>query len=178
MALGTGFPPAGAPAGPDASRGGGRVVEGDLNGQGRRVAVVVARFNELFTRQLLEGAVRTLRQHGVAPGQVDTLWVPGAFELPLAAKACAETGRYDAVIALGCVIRGATPHFDYVCAQAAAGINRAGLDTGVPVAFGVITADTLEQAAERSGTKAGNKGAEAALAALEMASLLEKIKEG
>lgn len=153
-----------------------RVFEGTMDGRGLKAAVVVSRFNELFTEQLLAGAVRTLRRYGVAESDIDIVWVPGAFELPLAVKACAESGRYHLVVAVGCVIRGATPHFDYVCAQAASGIGRVALDTGVPVGFGLITADTLEQAAERAGTKAGNKGVEAAEAALEMASLLRQLR--
>lgn len=153
-----------------------RVFEGAMDGRGLKAAVIVSRFNELFTEQLLTGAVRTLQRHGVAEGDIDLVWVPGAFELPLAAKVCAESGRYDLVVAVGCVIRGATPHFDYVCSQAASGIGRVALDTGVPVGFGLITADTLEQAAERAGTKAGNKGVEAAEAALEMASLLKQLR--
>lgn len=141
-----------------------------------RIAVTVARFNDFFTRQLLQGALDTLTRHGVKEENLHVAWVPGAFELPLAARTLAESGRYDAVVALGCVIRGATPHFDYVCSQAAAGLNRAALDTGVPVAFGVITVENLEQAMERAGTKLGNKGSEAALAALEMAGLIQAIR--
>lgn len=146
--------------------------EGHLLGTGRRLAIVVARFNELIGRQLLAGAVDALRRHGVEEAAIVTVWVPGAFEIPLVAKRLAASGRYDALVALGAVIRGATPHFDYVAANVASGLARVSLDTGVPVTFGVLTTDTIEQAIERAGTKAGNKGADAALAALEMANLL------
>lgn len=153
-----------------------RLIQPRADAAALRIAIAVSRFNDLFTRQLLQGALDTLTRHGVKEENIHVAWVPGAFELPLAAKTFAETGQYDAVVALGCVIRGATPHFEYVCSQAAAGLNRAALDTGVPVAFGVITADNLEQATERAGTKMGNKGIEAALAALEMAGLIKQIR--
>lgn len=153
-----------------------RLIQPRADAATLRIAIAVSRFNDFFTRQLLQGALDTLTRHGVKEENIHVAWVPGAFELPLAAKTLAETGLYDAVVALGCVIRGATPHFEYVCSQAAAGLNRAALDTGVPVAFGVITADNLEQATERAGTKMGNKGIEAALAALEMAGLIKEIR--
>jgi 6,7-dimethyl-8-ribityllumazine synthase len=145
--------------------------EGKLGGKGLRFALVVGRFNELISTRLYEGALDCLRRHEVAEGDVDTAWVPGAFEMPLVAKRLASSGKYDAVVCLGAVIRGGTPHFDYVAGEAAKGIAKVSLDTGVPVVFGVLTTDTIEQAVERAGTKAGNKGWSAAATALEMASL-------
>jgi 6,7-dimethyl-8-ribityllumazine synthase len=157
----------------------GRTLEGGLDGAGRRVAIAASRFNRLVTDLLVAGATEALRRHGVADADVDVAWVPGAFELPLAAERLAATGRYAGVVALGAVVRGATPHFDHVAGQAAAGLAAAARTTGVPVAFGVLTCDTMEQALDRAGGKAGNKGAEAALTVLEMAGLLEAIdKEG
>jgi len=153
-----------------------REYHGRLDGNGHRFGIVVARFNELITRRLLEGAVDTLTRHGVRPEDIEVAWVPGSFELPVAAQALAETGRFSAVICLGAVIRGATPHFEYVASQAAAGIGRVALDSRLPVVFGVITAETQEQALERAGGKVGNRGAEAALAALEMADLLSRVR--
>lgn len=154
----------------------GSVFEGRLvAAEGRRFAIVVARFNELFTKQLLDGALAAFRRHGVAGEQVDVAWVPGSFEIPVVAKRLAGSGRYDAVICLGAVIRGATSHFDYVAGQAAAGVAHAALDTGVPVIFGIITTEDLEQAMDRSGAKSGNKGYEAAVAALEMADLMGQL---
>lgn len=153
-----------------------QVFEGRIIAQpDRRYAVVVARFNELYTRPLLDGALAAFRRHGVSDDDVDVVWVPGSFETPLIAKRLAGSGRYAAVVCLGAIIRGATAHFDYVAGQAAAGVARAALDTGVPVIFGVITADTHEQAADRSGAKAGNKGYEAAIAAIEMADLIARL---
>ena len=149
--------------------------EGMLNGTGMKFALVVGRFNELISSRLYDGALDCLRRHDVADGDVDAAWVPGAFEMPLVAKKLAASGKYDAVICLGAVIRGGTPHFDYVAGEAAKGIARIGLDTGVPVVFGVLTTDTIEQAIDRAGTKAGNKGADAALAAIELADLLGKL---
>lgn len=149
--------------------------EGRLSGEGMRLALVCSRFNGLITESLLAGARDGLRRSGVAEGDVDVAWVPGAFELPLAVHRLAASGRYDAVVALGAVIRGATGHYDLVAGQCAAGLARAQLDTGVPVAFGVLTTDSIEQAIERAGTKAGNKGAEAALTAIEMADLLRRL---
>ena len=141
----------------------------------RRVAVVVSRFNETVTNLLLEGARDALRRHGLPDSDVDVVWVPGAFELPVAAEAAAAGGRYDAIVALGCVIRGETAHFEYVAGETAAGITRAGLDTGVPVIFGVLTVDDREQAHDRLGGKEGHKGEEAALTAIEMVSLLRGL---
>jgi len=145
--------------------------EGKLSGKGMKFALVVGRFNELISTRLYEGALDCLRRHDVADGDVDSAWVPGAFEMPLVAKRLAEAGKYDAVICLGAVIRGGTPHFDYVAAEAAKGIAKVSLDSGVPVIFGVLTTDTIEQAVERAGTKGGNKGWSAASTALEMANL-------
>ena len=144
-----------------------------LDGTDLRIGIVAARFNDAIVTDLVRGADETLRRHGVAPDDIELTWVPGAFELPMLATSVARSGRVDAVICLGVVIRGATPHFDHVCNQAAAGIARAGLDTGVPCIFGVLTTDTIEQAVERAGTKAGNKGADAAVAAIEMVRLLK-----
>ncbi len=153
----------------------GQVCEGALLGQGLRFALVVARFNEFITGKLLEGARDALRRHGVADEHIDVAWAPGAFEIPLVARWLAESGRYDAVICLGAVIRGATPHFDFVAAEAAKGVASVGLSTGVPVILGILTTDTIEQAIERAGTKAGNKGFHAAMAAIEMANLRREI---
>jgi len=153
----------------------GTVYEGQLLGQGKRFGIVVSRFNEFITSKLLGGARDTLERHGVDWDQVDVAWVPGSFELPLAAQRLVSSGGYDAVICLGCVIRGHTPHFEYVASEAAKGVAQVGLRTGVPTVFGVITADTLEQAIERAGTKSGNKGAAAAASAIEMANLFEKL---
>ena len=153
-----------------------RVFEGKLVGKGLKFGVVVSRFNELITRRLLEGALDVLRRHGVKEDDVDVVWTPGAFEVPLVAQKLAESARYDAVVALAAVIRGSTPHFDYIAKEVAKGLAEVALKTGVPVAFGVITADTLEQAVERAGTKAGNKGADAARSAIEMANLLKQLK--
>ena len=150
--------------------------EGRLWGQGLSIAIVVSRFNELVTRALLAGAQDGLARHGVEPEGVDVTWVPGSFEIPLAARKLAESGRYQAVICLGAVIRGETPHFDQVANQASSGIARAALDTGVPVIFGVLTTETLEQALERAGGKMGNKGYAAAVAAIEMANLMRGLR--
>ncbi|MBP7929530.1 MAG: 6,7-dimethyl-8-ribityllumazine synthase [Acidimicrobiia bacterium] len=149
---------------------------GKLNGQGRRIGVVVSRFNETITKSLLEGALDGLTRLGVASDDITVVWVPGAFEMPVTARALADRGDVDVVILLGCVIRGATAHFDYVAGGAAAGAGGLALDSGVPVIFGVLTTDTIEQAVERSGTKAGNKGFEAAQAAIEMADLMAQLK--
>lgn len=154
------------------------VVQGDLRADGLRVGVVVSRFNEVVTRRLLEGAEDGLLRHGVAAEDIDVAWVPGAVEIPLAVERMAAGGRYGAVIALGAVIRGATGHYDHVCAMVASGLMRAGLDAGLPVIFGVLTTDTLEQAVDRAGGKVGNKGFDAAVSALEMASLLTKLEAG
>ena len=156
-----------------------RVIEGNLMDQGGRYALLVSRFNDFITGRLLEGALDALRRHGVdVEARADVIWAPGGFELPLVARKLAETGRYDAIIALGCVIRGGTPHFDYVAGEAAKGLAQVASQTGCPIAFGVLTTNSIEQAVERAGTKMGNKGAEAALVALEMVNLLSAIEGG
>ncbi len=152
--------------------------EGSLTTPAGRFAVVASRFNGLVTESLLAGCRDALRRHGVADDQVDVAWVPGAFEIPLVARRLAAGGRYAAVIALGCVIRGATDHYDHVAGQVASGLMQAGLATGVPAIFGVLTTDTVEQALDRSGLKAGNKGADAALAAIEIVNLLGMMGGG
>lgn len=149
----------------------GKVFEGHLVGTDLKVGIVVGRFNEFITSKLQGGALDALKRHGVKEDDVDVAYVPGAFEVPMVAKRMADTGKYDAVITLGAVIRGSTPHFDYVCNEAAKGVSQAAMQSGVPVIFGVITTETIEQAIERAGTKAGNKGWEAATAAIEMANL-------
>jgi 6,7-dimethyl-8-ribityllumazine synthase len=146
--------------------------EGQLIARDFKFAIVVSRFNEFISKSLLSGAMDSLTRHEASADNVDVAWVPGSFEIPLVASRLAASGKYDAVICLGAVIRGNTPHFDYVAAEVSKGIARVGLDTGVPVAFGIITADTLEQAVDRAGAKAGNKGWQAALTAIEMANLL------
>ena len=153
------------------------VIEGRLEGAGLRVGVVCARFNDLITERLLAGCRDGLVRHGVDPASITEVWVPGSFEIPLVTKRLASTGEYDAVITLGAVIRGATGHYEHVAGQCAAGIERVQLDTGVPVVFGVLTTETIEQAIERAGTKAGNKGFEAAQAAIEMADLLRQLQK-
>ncbi|MGI5939545.1 MAG: 6,7-dimethyl-8-ribityllumazine synthase [Thermoleophilia bacterium] len=155
--------------------GKGRVFEGYIKGEGIRVGIVVSRFNEFIGGKLLSGAWDGLIRHGVAESDVTVAWVPGAMEIPLVAQRLARSGDYDAIICLGAVIRGSTPHFDYVAAEAAKGVAMVQLDTGLPVIFGVLTTDTIEQAIERAGTKAGNKGWDAAVSAVEMANLLREI---
>lgn len=154
-----------------------RVIEGDFTQCSGRYALVVGRFNGFVVENLVEGAVDTLLRHGIAKDDITIVRVPGAYEMPLAVKRVAETTEYDAVIALGAVIRGGTPHFDYVAGEAASGLGAVSLDTDVPVSFGVLTVDSIEQAIERSGTKAGNKGVDAAVTALEMVSLFKKLGE-
>ena len=149
--------------------------QGSLLGEGLRFMLVVSRFNEFFSSKLLEGAQDALLRHGVKEEDIDVAWTPGSFEIPLIAKKMAQIGRYDAVICLGAVIRGGTPHFDYIAAEVSKGVAKVGLDTGVPVIFGVITADTLEQAIERAGTKEGNMGFKAAVNGIEMANLVKAI---
>ena len=149
--------------------------EGRLRGDGMRIAVACSRFNELITERLLAGARDGLTRHGVDKSSITVVWVPGAFELPLASQQLAKSGEYDAIIALGAVIRGATGHYEHVAGQCAAGLQRAQLETGVPVVFGVLTTDTIEQAIERAGTKAGNKGFESAQTAIEMVDLLRQL---
>jgi 6,7-dimethyl-8-ribityllumazine synthase len=156
-------------------KGHGRTFEGDYLGNGRRFAVVVSRFNEYITSKLLEGCENTLNRHGVDPERIDVVWVPGSLELPTAAREIARKRSADAIICLGCVIRGDTTHYDHVCRETARGVAEVGRRTGVPTIFGVITCDTIEQAIERAGTKMGNAGRSAALAALEMANLMKKL---
>ncbi len=149
--------------------------EGHLQGEGLKVGIVVSRFNDFISGKLLAGAKDALFRHGVEKDDVEVAWVPGSFEIPLVAKKMANSGKYDGVICLGAVIRGETPHFDYVCAEVSKGVAKIGLETEKPVMFGVITTDTIEQAIERAGTKAGNKGFDAALGLLEMANLLQEF---
>ena len=149
--------------------------EGVLLGKGLKFGLVVSRFNEFITKKLLDGAQDALLRHGVNQDDVEVAWVPGSFEIPLIAKKLAQTKRYDAVICLGAVVRGGTPHFEYIAAEVSKGIARVSLETGLPVIYGVVTADTLEQAIERAGTKMGNKGFEAAVNAIEMANLVKGI---
>ncbi len=149
--------------------------EGKLLAEGLRFGIVASRFNELIVRRLVSGAMDALQRHGATEEMIELAWVPGAFELPIAAQRMAQSGRYDAILCLGAVIRGATPHFEYVAAEAAKGIAKVGLDAAMPVIYGVLTADTIEQAIERAGTKAGNRGVDAAVAAIEMANLLRAL---
>jgi len=153
----------------------GKRFEGKLLGQGLKFGLVVSRFNELFTQKLLEGAQDALLRHGVSEEDIEVAWTPGSFEIPLIAQKLAQSKRYDAIICLAAVIRGGTPHWEYVAAEVTKGIARVSLETGLPVINGIITTDTLEQAIERSGTKAGNKGFQAAVAAIEMANLVKAI---
>lgn len=153
-----------------------KVIEGNLIGSGLCFGVVVSRFNEFITGKLLGGCLDTLKRHGVDEDNVDVIWCPGAYEIPYVARQAARTGRYDAVICLGAVIRGATAHFDYVAGECAKGIAQVSFETDVPTIFGVLTTDTIEQAVERAGTKAGNKGCEAAAGAIEMANLSKQLK--
>lgn len=152
-----------------------KTIEGDFSPTKAKFAIVVGRFNSFVVEELLKGALDTLRRHGTKEEDITIFRAPGAFEIPLVAKKVASKGQYDAIIALGAVIRGGTPHFEYVAGECVKGLAQVGLDAQIPVAFGVLTVDTIEQAIERSGTKAGNKGTEAALSAIEMASLLQQI---
>lgn len=152
------------------------VFEGNLVSEGLKYAIVVGRFNEFITSKLLGGALDALKRHGVQDDEVAVAWVPGAFEIPFAAQKLAESGNYDAVITLGTVIRGSTSHYDYVCNEVAKGVAAIGLKTGIPTIFGVVTTENIEQAIERAGTKAGNKGWDAAMAAIEMANLTKQLK--
>ena len=153
----------------------GKKYQGTLLGEGLRFGVVISRFNEFITGRLLEGAEDALLRHGVKEGDIEVAWTPGSFEIPLIAKKMAESGKYAAIICLGAVVRGGTPHFDYIATEVTKGIAAVGLETGMPVAYGVVTADTLEQAIERAGTKMGNAGFEAAMSAIEMANLAQAI---
>ncbi|MFW5893346.1 MAG: 6,7-dimethyl-8-ribityllumazine synthase [Bacillota bacterium] len=152
-----------------------KTFEGNLQAEGLKVGIIVGRFNEFIGSKLLDGALDALRRHGANMDDVEITWVPGAFEVPLAAKKAAKTGRYDAVITLGAVIRGSTPHFDMVANEVSKGIANVSLDTELPVIFGILTTDSIEQAIERSGTKAGNKGYDAAMSAIEMANLFKNF---
>ena len=151
------------------------IIEGYISGKNLKFGIVAARFNEFIVSKLVGGALDTLHRHETADSDIDVAWVPGAFEIPLAAKKMAESGKYNAVLCLGAVIRGSTTHYDYVCNEVSKGVAQVGLQTGVPTIFGVVTTENIEQAIERAGTKAGNKGADAAMAAMEMASLLGKL---
>lgn len=153
-----------------------KIYEGKLVSEGIRVGIVAARFNEFIVSKLLSGCEDGLLRHGVRSEDIAVAWVPGAFEIPLAAQAMAKSGKYDAVITLGAVIRGATSHYDYVCAEVSKGVANVSLNTGVPVLFGVLTTDTIEQAIERAGTKAGNKGADCAQGAIEMVNLIRALE--
>ncbi len=151
------------------------IIEGYISGKGLKFGIVAARFNEFIVSKLVGGALDTLHRHETADHDIDVTWVPGAFEIPIVAKKMAESGKYDAVLCLGAVIRGSTTHYDYVCSEVSKGVAQVGLQTGVPTIFGVVTTENIEQAIERAGTKAGNKGADAAMAAMEMASLVGKL---
>ena len=151
------------------------ILEGFITGKGLKFGIVVSRFNEFITSKLLGGALDTLHRHETRDEDIDVAWVPGAFEIPVVAKKLAESGKYDAVICLGAVIRGSTSHYDYVCNEVSKGVAQVNMTTGVPTIFGVVTTENIEQAIERAGTKAGNKGADGAMAAMEMANLLKKI---
>ena len=151
------------------------VIEGLLTVTNEKFCIVVSRFNEFISSKLLSGAIDELKRHGVGDSNIDVVWCPGAFEIPLIAKKCAKTGKYSAVITLGAVIKGSTSHYDYVCAELSKGIASVSLNSGVPVLFGVLTTDTIEQAIERAGTKAGNKGSECAKSAIEMSNVIKKI---
>ena len=152
-----------------------KVIQGDLVCKGKNFSIVASRFNELVTSKLIDGAVDTLIRHGVKDSEVEICWVPGSFEIPAIAAKLAKQKRFDAVVCLGTVIRGQTPHFDYIANEVAKGVAKVGMDSGKPVIFGVITADTIEQAVERAGTKEGNKGRDAAISAIEMVNLLSKL---
>jgi len=154
-----------------------KTLEGDFNARGLRFGIVASRFNDFIVDRLLDAAVSTLLKHGVAASDIEVVRVPGAFETPLAIKKMATSRRYNALIALGCVIRGATPHFDYVASEATRGIGRVSTSEEIPVGFGILTVETIEQAIERAGTKAGNKGADAALAAIQMATVLRQLEQ-
>ena len=152
-----------------------KILEGKLTGKGIKIAIVAARFNEFITSKLIGGAEDILKRHEVEENDISLIWVPGAFEIPLAAKKLAASTKYDAVITLGAVIKGSTPHFDYVCAEVSKGVAHVALDSEIPVIFGVLTTNSIEEAIERAGTKAGNKGADAAMTAIEMVNLIKNI---
>jgi 6,7-dimethyl-8-ribityllumazine synthase len=152
-----------------------KIIQGDLSGKGLKFGIVAARFNDFITARLLDGAVDALQRHGVAESDIEVVKVPGSYEIPLAARMMAQTRKYNAVICLGAVIRGATPHFEYVSAEVSKGVAAVSLEAGLPVIFGVLTTDTIEQAIERAGTKSGNKGWDAALSAIEMANVMKQM---
>ena len=152
-----------------------RVIEGNFKGEGIKIGIIGGRFNEFITSKLIGGALDCLKRHGVEESDIDIAWVPGAFEMPLVAKKMATSKKYDAIITLGAVIRGATPHFDFVCSEVSKGVASVSLESGIPVMFGVLTTNTIEECIERAGTKAGNKGFEAAAGAIEMINLLKEI---
>ena len=152
-----------------------KTIEGALTTNGEKFCIIIARFNEFIGSKLLSGAIDELRRHGISESDIDVVWVPDAFEIPIVAKKCAKSGKYSAIITLGAVIKGSTSHYDYVCAEVSKGVATVGLETEVPVIFGVLTTDNIEQAIERAGTKAGNKGSDAAKSAIEMANLLKQI---
>lgn len=152
-----------------------KVLEGNFDGKGLRVGIIAGRFNEFISSKLIGGAEDALKRHGVDGESIDLAWTPGAYEMPLVAQKMAKSGRYDAIITLGAVIKGSTPHFDYVCAEVSKGVASVSLETGVPVVFGVLTTNTIEEAIERSGTKAGNKGFDAGMTAIEMVNLLKDM---
>ena len=152
-----------------------KTIEGALTTNGEKFCIIISRFNEFIGSKLLSGALDELKRHGIAEDTIDVVWVPGAFEIPVIAKKCAKSGRYNAIITLGAVIKGSTSHYDYVCAEVSKGVAQVGLETGIPVIFGVLTTDNIEQAIERAGTKAGNKGSDAAKSAIEMANLMNQI---
>lgn len=153
-----------------------RTVEGNITADGLRFGIVVSRWNDFITRALLDGALDAIRRHGGDENNVTVAWVPGSFEIPVAAKTMAQSGKYDGIVALGAVIRGATSHYDHIAGAVTSGLNSVALESGLPVAFGVLTVESIEQAIERAGSKAGNKGAEAALVVMEMANLLRQLK--
>jgi 6,7-dimethyl-8-ribityllumazine synthase len=153
-----------------------RVLQGNMTAGGKRFGVVISRFNEFITAKLLDGAIDALVRHGASDSDIEVAWVPGAFEIPSVTRRMAESKKYDAVICLGCVIKGDTPHFDFIAAEVSKGVAQIGMQSSVPVIFGVLTTDTIEQAIERAGTKAGNKGSEAALGAIEMSNLYAQLK--
>ena len=152
-----------------------KVIEGVYSGEGLKIGIIASRFNEFITSKLVSGAEDCLKRHGVADDDMSVAWVPGAFEIPVIAKRMASSGKYDAVICVGAVIHGATSHYDYVCSEVSKGIAAVSLETGIPVLFGILTTDTIEQAIERAGTKAGNKGTDCAMSALEMVNLIKNI---
>ncbi|HOK08359.1 MAG TPA: 6,7-dimethyl-8-ribityllumazine synthase [Candidatus Hydrogenedens sp.] len=152
-----------------------KIIQGNLIPKNKKFGIVASRFNEFIVQKLLDGALDVLKRHGISDEDITVVWVPGSFEIPVITKKMAQIGKFDAIIALGCVIRGGTPHFEYIAAETTKGIGQVSLDTGIPVIFGVLTTDSIEQAIERAGTKAGNKGAHSALAALEMVSLMEQL---